>query len=128
MGKGITSVKNFVMDKTPLGSAIKWGRNKISEATNWFFDETWLGKKITKGIDMWNNSSIGKFVNQYVVPVAKAGSLLVGGLGLTGGVIGKCFTVAGNVASHYEKIKDVRSYVTDTILNNPLTNKLTGFI
>ena len=49
-GKGITNVKNFIMNKTPLGSFIKWGRDKLSSASKWFFEETWLGRTVTKGI------------------------------------------------------------------------------
>lgn len=76
---------------------------------------------------MWNNSSLGKFVNNYVVPVAKVGSLLVGGLGFAGGIIGKAVTVAGNIATQYDNIRNFPSYCKGQLLNNPLTNKLTGW-
>jgi len=59
--------------------------------------------------------------------VAKVGSLLVGGLGLAGGIVGKTFIAAGKIASSYENIRDIKSYVTSKLLNNPLTNRLTGF-
>jgi hypothetical protein len=77
---------------------------------------------------MWNNSYLGKFVNEYLVPAAKIGSLFVGGLGLAGGLIGKGFTLAGNIASHYDNIRNFPSYITGKILDNPLTNRLTGFV
>jgi len=38
LGKGLISAKNYIMDKTPLGTAIKWGRAKIQQASNWFFE------------------------------------------------------------------------------------------
>ena len=30
VGKGITKFKDYVMDKTPIGSAIRWGVNKVT--------------------------------------------------------------------------------------------------
>ena len=75
---------------------------------------------------MWNNSSVGKFVNNYVVPVVKVGANVATFCGT--GVIATGLVTAGKVVSEYEKVKDIPSYVKGKILDNPLTNKFTGFV
>ena len=73
---------------------------------------------------MWNNSGLGKFVNKYVVPVAKVGSLLVGGFGFTSGVVGKLFMNANKIVGYYDNIRNLPDYVKGKILSNPWTDKM----
>jgi hypothetical protein len=86
---------NYVMNETFIGKGIKMVGNFISDVSDRFYKNTWLGQKLSAAKEWFDNTAVGKFVGK-LAPVLNIAGILLGGVG---GFVGQAINTASKVVN-----------------------------